>query len=224
MDTVPLPPAVLALAERLGVSGKAGSSVALTQSGRMRNDARSRWMPFTAQQMISLTECEFDWRARTGPAGLVSVVDRFGGGEGALEVKALGFIPLARVAGTPDVARGELMRYLAELPWAPAAILLNRHLAWRELPDGRLIVSASTPATTAEIELALDANGRIATAFAPDRPRAVKQGFVALPWRGRFSDYRQVGGIWIPFAGEVSWEADQGEAGWQGRIESWVMG
>lgn len=223
MNTVPLPPSVLALAERLGVSGKAGSSVALTQSGRMRNDARSRWMPFTAQQTISLAECAFDWRARTGPAGLVSVVDRFSGGEGALEVKALGFFPIARAAGTPDVARGELMRYLAELSWAPPAILLNRHLGWRELPDGRIIVSASTSATNAEIEFTLDADGRIATAFAPDRPRAVKQGFVAAPWRGRFSDYRQVGGIWIPFAGEVSWEADQGQTVWEGRIESWVI-
>jgi hypothetical protein len=223
MNTVPLPPAVLALAKRLGVAGRAGSTIALTQSGRMRNDARSGWMPFTARQTISLTECAFDWRARTGPAGLVSVVDRFSGGEGALEVKALGFIPLARAGGTPDVARGELMRYLAELPWAPAAILLNRHLAWRSLPDGRLIVSANTPATTAEVELTLDADGRIATAFAPDRPRAMKQGFVASPWRGRFSDYRQVGGIWIPFAGEVGWEEDQGEAVWQGRIESWTV-
>lgn len=82
----------------------------------MRNDARSAWMSFTARQTISLTGCDFEWRAKTGPLLLVSVLDRLKDGEGSLEVKALGFVPIARVAGTPEVTRGQTMRYLAELP------------------------------------------------------------------------------------------------------------
>ncbi|MEZ6028818.1 MAG: DUF6544 family protein [Hyphomonadaceae bacterium] len=75
----------------------------------------------------------------------------------------------------------------------------------------------------AEVELTLDGEGRIESAFAPDRPRAIKGGFIPAPWRGRFSDYRQVGAAWIPFAGEVGWVSDPDEIVWQGRIESWEL-
>src|SRR5690606_17963246 len=121
-------PAVQALAARLGVQDTLRKSVALRQTGRMRNDGGSGWMSFTARQTIALNDCAFRWRARTGPLGLVSVRDSFEDGCGRLNVSALGFIPIARAAGSPDVTRGELMRYLAELAWAPAAILLNRQL------------------------------------------------------------------------------------------------
>jgi hypothetical protein len=45
------------------------------------------------------------------------------------------------------------------------------------------------------------------------------------PWRGRFSDYRQHEGRWIPFAGEVAWEIEgKHEVYFEGQIESWEMG
>ena len=47
------------------------------------------------------------------------------GGEGRFDIVALGFIPIARAKHTPALVRGELMRYLAEIPWAPDAILCN---------------------------------------------------------------------------------------------------
>ena len=49
-----------------------------------------------------------------------------------MDVLALGFIPLVRAQHTTALQRGELMRYLAELAWAPDAILHNPHLRWRE--------------------------------------------------------------------------------------------
>lgn len=118
--------------------------------------------------------------------------------------------------------RGELMRYLAELAWAPDAILFNTALRWREDgPDG-LAVSAGAGETAAEVMLSLDNEGRIAGAFAPDRPRSATAPFLPTPWRGRFSDYRQHRGMWLPFAGEVAWEINgKEEIYWQGRVEHW---
>jgi len=70
--------------------------------------------------------------------------------------------------------------------------------------------------------LSLDSQGRIAGAFAPDRPRAVKAPFLPTPWRGRFFDYRRHDDHWLPFAGEVAWViAGEEEIYWQGRIEHW---
>jgi hypothetical protein len=114
------------------------------------------------------------------------------------------------------------MRYLAELAWAPDAILLNAALRWREEGLDMLAVSAGSVETASEVLLSLDNEGRIAGGFAPDRPRSATAPFLPTPWRGRFSDYRHHNGMWLPFAGEVAWVIDGKEnVYWQGRIEYW---
>ena len=219
-----LPAAVYDLALRLGADPKMNrSSVKLTQTGRMkRNIDKESWMSFTATQTISTRECAFDWRARAGPFGMVSARDALTDGEGRFDVMALGVIPIARAEHSSALMRGELMRYLAELAWAPDAILLNTALRWREDGPDSLAVSAGAGETAAKVMLSLDSEGRIAGGFAPDRPRSAAAPILPTPWRGRFSDYRHHDTMWLPFAGEVAWEIDgKEEVYWQGRLESW---
>lgn len=81
------------------------------------------------------------------------------------------------------------MRYLAELAWAPYAILRNPQLRWRTESTNTLVVGAGSAEAEAQVWLTLDNEGRIQNAYAPDRPRAIKGGAFALtPWRGTFSD------------------------------------
>jgi hypothetical protein len=217
-----LPPAVYELALRLGANTGAGRDVTLRQTGRMRQDPASGWMTFSARQTISSYTCAFEWRARTGPLGMVSVRDALSGGEGALDVRALGFIRIAHISPSPALTRGELMRYLAEVAWAPDAILFNTALHWRSEGPDRLIVSAGKDDAKAEVALTLDGDGRIASVFAADRPRGVKDNFTPTPWQGRFTDYRQHHGFWLPFSGEVSWTIGASAfVYWEGCIESW---
>ncbi len=219
-----VPSAVYDLAMRLGVNPKRlRSRVRLAQTGRMKRTLGAEaWMAFTATQTISARACEFDWRARAGPFGVVSANDTLKNGEARFDIFALGFIPIARAEHSPALIRGELMRYLAEIAWAPDAILLNPALHWREDAPDRLAVSAGTGEGAAEVMFRLDNEGRIASAFAPDRPRSATAPVLPTPWRGRFSDYRLHGSAWLPFAGEVEWEIDAKlETYWQGRIEQW---
>jgi hypothetical protein len=219
-----LPPAVYELGLRLGANPEMNrTTVKLKQTGRLKQKAgAASWMSFTATQTISTRDCAFDWRARAGPFGMVSARDSLKDGEGRFDVMALGLIPLVRAEHSSALMRGELMRYLAELAWAPDAILLNTELRWREDGPDRVAVSAGAGETASEVMLSLDSEGRIAGAFAPDRPRSASAPFLPTPWRGRFSDYRHHGNMWLPFAGEVGWEIDGKEViYWQGRIESW---
>lgn len=220
-----LPDAVRDLALRLGVTPEEPPpQIHLTQTGRMKRDlAADGWMTFTATQSIATTSCEFDWRARAGPFGLISGRDALVGGEGRFDIMALGIIPIARAAHTPALVRGELMRYLAEIAWAPHAILHNHALGWRVIDAATLAVSAGVGETRCEVTLILDSDGRIAGSYAPDRPRNATRPLMPTPWRGQFSDYRQHNGVWLPFAGEVAWEIE-GKAMpyWQCRIAEWA--
>jgi hypothetical protein len=222
----PLPPSVRDLAKRLGANPRLRRPQArLRQVGRIRQDLDADWTDFRAEQTISTLECAFDWRARTGPLELISVRDALAAGAGLLDVRVLGLIPLARFPASAELTRGELMRYLAEIAWAPDAILLNPALRWCELDGGRgFRLAAGDGEAAAEVELGLDDNGRIGTVFAADRPRAVKGDMVATPWRCRCANYRLADGVWTPLNGEVAWEIDGREVPyWEGHVIEWTM-
>ena len=155
-----LPAAVYDLALRLGANPEMNrTTVNLTQTGRMKPSGAAQWMSFSAKQTIATRECAFEWRARAGPLGMVSVCDALKDGEGRLDVLGLGIVPISRAEHSSALMRGELMRYLAELAWAPDAILLNTALRWREDGPDKLAVSVGVGETAAEVTLNLDSEG-----------------------------------------------------------------
>jgi hypothetical protein len=183
---------------------------------------KDAWMSFTARQTIDIGASNFAWHARIAPLGAVSVCDALEQGIGRLDVTALGCIPLVRTVSTPALVRGELMRYLAELAWAPDAILRNSTLRWRQADGGAIVVGAGRDEVAVEVSFGLDSVGRIETAFASDRPRSAVEPSLPTPWRGRFWDYQRHESRWIPFAGEVAWVIEgREEVYWQGTIERW---
>ena len=219
-----LPAPARDLAMRLGAQSDAARSiVSLTQAGRMKRKLGAEsWLSFGAAQTISTDSCCFAWQARFGPLGMITVSDTLDGGGGRLQATALGFIPLARAGPTPALTRGELMRYLGEIALAPDIILANPSLNWRSDGADRLVVGAGTGALAADVTLTLDSDGRIGSIFAPDRPRSPTGPFLPTPWRGRFWDYRQHRGRWLPFAAEVAWEVDgTSETYWKAEMTSW---
>lgn len=220
-----LPPEVRDLAARLGAtSNPVGSSITLCQRGTMRERPTSRVMRFKALQTIDLRRPEFVWRAATGPFGCVSVIDALKNGEANLAIRAFGLLPIASAKGGAAAAKGEVMRYLAELAWAPDAILFNPMLAWTVVDARTFRVSAGQDEAQGEVELQLDESGRIARVEAEDRPRKEGSGFAERPWRGRFLDYRRYRGRWLPFAGEVGWILDgQPFTAWRGTLLSWAI-
>ncbi|MEP7097122.1 MAG: DUF6544 family protein [Dokdonella sp.] len=219
-----LPTAVHDLGMRLGaLQDDTPSKVELTQVGRMKASLGSdRWLKFAASQLISTRTCEFDWQAKVGPFGLITGRDALLAGEGRFEIMALGIVPLARAKHTAALVRGELMRYLAEIAWAPQAIMSNAALRWRVDGSDTFTVCAGHGDTASEVILGLNSDGRIASAFAADRPRSATSPQLPTPWRGQFSEYQRHAGIWLPFAGEVAWLIDgKNTPYWQCRLTSW---
>ncbi|MCB6179062.1 hypothetical protein LHP98_13130 [Rhodobacter sp. Har01] len=221
-----LPAEVRDLALRLGADpSRAAGQVTLTQAGSMKLRLEADlWFPFTARQNMSVTACAFSWQARFWPFGYLRVVDALEAGEGRMEVKLLGLVPLVRTRPSAALTKGELIRYLAELPFAPDAMLHNLALDWRVLDGNRLAVATGRGALRAEVILSLGPDGRVASVHATDRPRSATPPILPTPWHGCFSDYRQRQGRWVPFAGQVAWQIDgQDNLYWRGTLTGWSL-
>jgi len=217
MPEIEIPELLKRHAERCLVAPPDGPREALIeQRGEMRLKEGAKWMPFTAEQWVSSVSVAFCWHARVKMAPLVTgvVEDAFEDGHGRLEAKLWGLIPMADAEG-PKVDRGEVQRYLAELPWNPLALRHNTDLRFGEGEDGPVRVWAFDRDTY--VDLRFDDDGDIIGTFT--RTRSRDDG--VFPWEGRFSDYRELGGVRIPTRGEVCWHMPDGPfAYWRGEITS----
>ena len=219
-----LPPVVMAYLARVGV-GHLGVSkyVTFEQTGQMWSALGAKPMDFTAKQIISTNETEFVWRAKAYFAYSVLIVDYFVKSTGGLQVKLLGAVPLANMVGGDSIAKGEALRYLAELPLNPDAILFNTALEWTEIDSRSFKVAVGQGLARGVITFQLGEDGLIKTARAASRPYGAKAGSITEhPWHGRFWDYQTVQGRTMPMQAEIAWVLDKGDfIYWRGKMLSW---
>jgi hypothetical protein len=195
------------------------SGVRLSQEGQFRLD--DSWRPFKATQAITTHPPGFDWDARIkmAPGIHVFVRDAYTAGVGRLHAALLGLVTVADLSGTPELASGELLRYLAEAAWYPTALLPSQGVHWDAIDDSTARATLVDGATMASLEFHFDKEGLIAAAWAPVRYRTVNGALQPTPWQGRFSAYAPRGGMRIPLEGEVEWQLPTGPLPyWRGRI------
>jgi hypothetical protein len=219
-----IPALVAAYLERaLPSGGTEPRSVRITQEGRMWKELGAAPRSFTAVQQLAVDRVAFAWHARFPifTPFAINVTDSYADGDGSLVVRLLGRT-LQREQG-PEMAIGEAMRYLAELPWVPHAMERNGDLRWRELDDKRLEVTTQVGDETVGVTLEFDDAGDIARAFSPVRPFRRDETWTPTPWGGEFSSYREIGGMRMPGAAEVYWDLPEGRyVYWRGEVVSAV--
>jgi hypothetical protein len=195
--------------------------VRITQEGEMWRKPGARAMRFTAVEEFALERVAFSWRARFSilPFVAMKVVDDYSEGDGQLRASVLGF-PVMRQRG-PETVAGEALRYLAELPWIPHAMLLNRELEWRELDAQNVEVAAQVADERLAVRVGFATGGDIVSIWCDSRPRPVGKTFVPTPWAGTFGEYAVVAGARIPTWAEVRWELPEGPfVYWRGTVTS----
>lgn len=174
--------------------------VSFEQTGDFRMKPDGKWLPFTAEQWMAIDEVAFCWHARVKMAPLLTAVveDAYEDGHGRLDAKMWGALPLAHAEG-PEVDRGEIQRYLAELPWNPAAILRNDELRFEER-DAAVRVWTRDPQTY--VDFFFDEEGDAIRCHTETRSRG-EEG--PTPWEGRYSRYARLAGLRVPVEGTVAW-------------------
>jgi hypothetical protein len=190
----------------------------LKQVGEMRLKPEGAWSAFTAAQRCNADPPGFRWKARIhlAPMFTASVTDAYEAHRGFLRVTWFG-LPLTRASG-PETSTGELMRFLAELPWCPVAYQ-HPALTWNARGDRTLRVELRDGDTHATVSMDVDQEGAI-TACRGRRPRMVSGKRFALgDWSAEFGDYRQFGDLRMPESGSVSWDLPDGRfTYWRGEI------
>ena len=201
-----LPALVARYVERAQATGSP-ERVRITQEGRMWMKPDGRALRFAATEHFDVSRVGFVWRARF--PFVLRVVDGYKDRRGHLELRFLG-LPMRRQSG-PELDEGELLRYLAELPWVPHAMTQNPELEWREVDEGAVDVSARG----LTVRLRFDGAGDIVRASSEMRRFEGKR----TPWGGVYSDYAVLDGIRLPTAAEVYWELETGRfVYWRGRV------
>jgi Family of unknown function (DUF6920) len=185
------------------------------------SEAGEQWKPFISTQRVLTRRPGFDWDARIAllPGLPVRVHDAYIAGQGILHATLLGLVTLAELRGTPALAQSELMRYLAEAPWYPTALLPSQGVRWEAVDETSACATLADGEVSATLLFRFDETGLIVSVRAAARGRTVRGTVVPTPWEGRWRRYAERDGMRVPLEGEVAWLLPEGaKPYWRGRI------
>ncbi len=180
-----------------------------------------RWSTFTARQHVLTSRPGFVWNARISmlPGIPVFVHDAYTAGEGLLRAALLGLINVTENRGGRQMNEGELLRYLAEAPWYPTALLPSQGIAWETVNDSSARATLRDGDTTVSMLFHFNEDDLIQSVRAEARGREVQGKFVPTPWEGTMSGYDWRQGMLVPTEGEVAWILPAGRKPyWRGRL------
>lgn len=218
------PPAARWLRQALTDGQPRIEAVNLRHRGRF-NTAKDgvRWRPFRSQQRVMVNRPGFLWDARIAlvPGVPVRVHDAYIAGTGLLRAAVGGLIDVVNLENGGELARGELMRWVAEAAWYPSALLPSNAVGWYPVSAERARVEVRDGPIEIALEVGFDPDGMITSVRSDARGRSVDGETIPTAWEGRFWNHQTVEGMRIPFDGEVAWLLPEGrQPYWRGHIES----
>ena len=171
-----------------------------------------QWKPFTSRQRVVTRRPGFLWNAKIAmlPGVTVRVVDSYITGKGLLRAKVQGFFTMADQRGGGDIARGEFMRWFAEVPWYPTALLPSQGVRWEAVDDHSANATMVDDPLGLTLLFRFNDAGLIASIRAEARGGMLGDKMVMAPWEGIWSNYQTHDGVQVPFTGEVAWMRPEG--------------
>lgn len=117
----------------------------------------------------------------------------------------LSLVPVANKTGG-GLNQGDLLRFLGELQWFPAAALED-YVVWEPIDSHSARATMNYGGIAASMTFRFDADGRLieSTAVRYNDSRGRNE-----LWINRNESDRQFGGIRVPAAGEARWEYESG--------------
>ncbi len=171
-----------------------------------------QWKPFTSRQRVVTRLPGFLWDAHVSmlPGLTVRVVDSYIAGKGLLHAAVLGLYTVADVSGGGEIARGEFMRFFAEAPWYPTALLPSQGVRWEAVDDRSANATIIDGPLTLTLLFRFNDAGLIESFRAEARGAMDGKEMTMIPWDGNWSNYQTLDGMTVPLTGEVAWVRPEG--------------
>ena len=171
-----------------------------------------QWKPFTSHQRVITRRAGFLWDAKIAmlPGVTVRVVDSYIVGRGLLHATIQGLFDVAKIQGEGEIARGEFMRWFAEVAWYPTALLPSQGVRWEAVDDHSANATVVDGPLTLILLFRFNDAGLIGSFRAESRGGMVGDKMVMAPWEGIWSNYQTRNGVQVPFTGEVAWMRPEG--------------
>ena len=181
------------------------------------------WKPFTSWQRAVVHRPGFLWNGRVAmfPGVAANVHDSYIAGVGTLHAAMLGVFTVAQVQGGGEIARGELMRYFAEMVWYPTALLPSQGVSWTAVDDHCANATLVDGPVQVTLLFGFDGAGLISSVHADARGSLVGKEMVMRPWDCTLSNYQRHHGMLVPTRGEVG---HAGKSYFVGDLASLVYG
>lgn len=195
----------------------------MEQTGSMnRGTLTEQWEPFTARQRVATQRPGFVWDASIAVAGgiTVRVVDAYVAGVGSLQPSVIGLFDIGGMEGTGEIARGELIRYVAEAVWYPTALLPSQGVRWKPVDAQTADATLTDGTITVTLRFVFNAEGLVERISSTERSALVDGAMVPTPWDVRLGKYQTHSGMLVPQEAEVAWTPPTGRMPyWRGKVE-----
>ncbi len=188
------------------VGSRVPTIVRLRQDGQFQMEGKG-WTPFEAEQYFTINPPAFLWKAafRMAPLLLVRGRDRYRAGEGSIEMRVLSLFPVANKTGG-GLNQGDLLRFLGELQWFPAAAL-EEYIRWEAIDAHSAQATMTYGGIAGSMTFRFDDAGRLieSTAVRYNDSRGRNE-----PWVNRNDSDQQFSEVRLPAVGEARWEYEVG--------------
>ena len=189
------------------------TAVTIDMAGTFNMSATGeQWKPFTSRQRVVTRRPGFLWDAKIAmlPGLTARVADSYIAGKGLLHAAILGLFTVADISGDGEIARGEFMRYFAEMLWYPTALLPSQGVRWKAVDDRSANATIVDGPLTLTLLFRFNDAGLIDSFRAEARGGMVGDEMVMAPWEGNWSNYQTRDGMTVPITGEVAWMRPEG--------------
>jgi hypothetical protein len=193
------------------------SAVTIEMAGTINMSATGeQWKPFTSMQRVATSSTGsgsgFVWDAEISmlPGIKVHAVDSYIAGKGLVQASMLGWFTVADMSGEGEMARGEFMRYFAEMPWYPTALLPSQGVQWAAVDATSAKATIVDGSITLTLLFHFNDAGLIDSVRAEARGGMIGKEMVMRPWECGLSDYQVRDGMTVPMRGEAAWVQPDG--------------
>lgn len=174
----------------------------LKHTGKFKTKPEKNWVDIKGQEYFTIDPKGFIWIGKTP---MFIAKDKYFLEKGSLQVKLFTFLEVLDKKGK-KLDESELLRWLAEAPWYPTALLPDENLQWEKIDKGSAKVRLKDGENQVEGIFHFNQKGQIIR-FQAERYR----GEELENWIGYYDQYTEKNKMKIPMFVEVAWDLKEGE-------------